>query len=205
MRGDLTAASAGLGQGTTLTFVIPLCTPPPDLHGVPGGAADFPAPVLLVEAAHTWLPGGADDTAAMPGGEAAGSSGHARIATASSSAHDDVSCSPAVPAPAVSASARLSTIPSPWPTAPAASALPAAAPFFCAVSSTKILVAEDDALSQAVMRKVLGRLNLRFTMVGDGAAAVEAYRHGAPPCCECAKPTSGNACTVLTLFSLRHA
>ncbi len=185
MRGDQKAASAGLGQGTTLTFVIPLCMPPPDdAHGVPGSAADFPAPPLLVEAARTWLPGGADDAAAMSGGEAAGSGGHARITAASSSAHDAVSCWPAAPAPAVSASTRLSTIPSQWPAATAASALPAAAPFFCAVSSTKILVAEDDALSQAVMRKVLGRLNLRFTMVGDGSAAVEAYRHGAPPCCE---------------------
>ena len=42
-----------------------------------------------------------------------------------------------------------------------------------------VLVAEDDPLSQAVMRKVLSRLGLRCTLVGDGSAAVEAYTRGA--------------------------
>jgi hypothetical protein len=42
-----------------------------------------------------------------------------------------------------------------------------------------ILVAEDDPLSQVVMRKVLQRLQLRFLIVGNGAAAVEAYKAGA--------------------------
>jgi CheY-like chemotaxis protein len=46
-------------------------------------------------------------------------------------------------------------------------------------------VAEDDLLSQAVMRKVLSRLGLRFTLVGDGAAAVEAYAQGAVPGVRC--------------------
>ena len=45
--------------------------------------------------------------------------------------------------------------------------------------SVSVLVAEDDPLSQTVMRKVLSRLGLRFTLVGDGAAAVEAYKQGA--------------------------
>jgi hypothetical protein len=43
-------------------------------------------------------------------------------------------------------------------------------------SADNILVAEDDPLSQVVMRKVLQRLQLRFTIVGNGAAAVEAYK-----------------------------
>jgi CheY-like chemotaxis protein len=51
-----------------------------------------------------------------------------------------------------------------------------------------VLVAEDDLLSQAVMRKVLQRLGLRFTLVENGAAAVEAYRNGA--CCVLASVAS---------------
>ena len=44
----------------------------------------------------------------------------------------------------------------------------------------RVLVAEDDPLCAAVMRKILERLNVAGTIVGDGAAAVSAYSDGAP-------------------------
>ena len=65
------------------------------------------------------------------------------------------------------------------PLLPPPDASPAAAAG-CGVGIS-VLVAEDDPLSQTVMRKVLSRLGLRFTLVGDGAAAVEAYTQGAAP------------------------
>jgi CheY-like chemotaxis protein len=183
MHGDLTATSAGLGHGTTLTFVIPLCTPPADaLDDEPDGAVDFAAP-LLGEATRTLLLGGADDNAATSGGEAAAASCAAGIASASLAARD-VGCPLGARTAAAAASMPRSVLPSAWPAAPASLAKPADAPIVRAASGTNILVAEDDALSQEVMRKVLGRLNVRFTMVGDGAAAVDAYNRGAPACCK---------------------
>lgn len=38
-----------------------------------------------------------------------------------------------------------------------------------------VLVAEDDPLSQLVMRKLLGRLGVRFSLVENGALAVDAF------------------------------
>jgi hypothetical protein len=78
------------------------------------------------------------------------------------------------------------------PPSPASSASPPAS-VSSAAGAANILVAEDDLLSQAVMRKVLSRLGLRFTLVGDGAAAVEAYAQGAVPGVRC-----GCANTALT-------
>ena len=48
-----------------------------------------------------------------------------------------------------------------------------------AAATVRVLVAEDDALCTAVMRKVLERLHVAGTIVGDGEAAVEAYKNGA--------------------------
>jgi CheY-like chemotaxis protein len=44
------------------------------------------------------------------------------------------------------------------------------------ISSLSVLVAEDDLLSQTVMRKVLGRLGVSFAIEANGALAVEAFR-----------------------------
>ena len=73
-------------------------------------------------------------------------------------AHEDAAATAVPPSPA----SASSTPPSPLPTP----------------TEPNILVAEDDMLSQTVMRKVLNRLALRHTIVSDGAAAVEAYKHG---------------------------
>ncbi len=67
--------------------------------------------------------------------------------------------------------------PPPLPLPPLPASLPPAEP--PEAGGVSVLVAEDDKLSQAVMRKVMSRLGLRLTLVGDGAAAVEAYKRGA--------------------------
>ena len=46
-------------------------------------------------------------------------------------------------------------------------------------SPLRVLVAEDDPLCAAVMRKILERLRVAGTIVGDGVAAVDAYTNGA--------------------------
>ena len=46
----------------------------------------------------------------------------------------------------------------------------------------RVLVAEDDGLCAALMRKILVRLQVDGTLVSDGAAAVAAYQQGARPC-----------------------
>jgi|LakMenEpi03Aug12_release.lakeMendotaPanAssembly.Ray.scaffolds.fasta_scaffold1778883_1 hypothetical protein len=43
----------------------------------------------------------------------------------------------------------------------------------------RVLVAEDDLLCAAVLRKMLERLSVTGTIVGDGVAAVSAYTNGA--------------------------
>ena len=43
----------------------------------------------------------------------------------------------------------------------------------------RVLVAEDDGLCAALMRKILVRLQVDGTLVSDGAAAVAAYQQGA--------------------------
>jgi len=59
----------------------------------------------------------------------------------------------------------------------------------------RVLVAEDDKLCAALMRKILVRLRVAGTIVGDGAAAVAAYssHQGALPslsfCCAAASHT----------------
>jgi hypothetical protein len=42
-------------------------------------------------------------------------------------------------------------------------------------SALSVLVAEDDPLSQTVMRKLLSRLGVRFTVVENGQLAVHAF------------------------------
>ena len=135
MGGDLTAHSEGLGLGTTLTFVIPLRTPPPESDAA--GASALP-PCELVAVA-----GVASSPPPSPG----------------------AALSPYTPPPL--APPQLPGL-SP-PQSPSRGLL-------------NILVAEDDLLSQTVMRKVLGRLQLQHTIVGDGAAAVEAFKKGALLC-----------------------
>jgi CheY-like chemotaxis protein len=88
---------------------------------------------------------------------------------------------PLPPLDAQPACSRSSPSPSP-PSSPSALLLP------LQLRHANVLVAEDDLLSQAVMRKVLQRLGLRFTLVENGAAAVEAYRNGA--CCAVASVAS---------------
>ena len=109
MAGDLVAESAGVGQGTTLVFTIPLLA---------GGPSPPASPRLRV----------------------------------SSPAASDA---PAIP-------------PRPEPHLPLQPALPPPA-------AVSVLVAEDDPLSQTVMRKLLSRLGARFTIVDNGALAVEAF------------------------------
>ena len=83
-----------------------------------------------------------------------------------------------VPAEAVPAEPPRPPLPPPVSPLPPPGSSPAAATLGSS-NAVRVLVAEDDPLSQTVMRKVLSRLGLRFTLVGDGAAAVEAYTQGA--------------------------
>ncbi len=46
----------------------------------------------------------------------------------------------------------------------------------CDGSPLRLLVAEDDRVSQVIMRKLLAHVGATMTLVGDGAAAVDAYR-----------------------------
>ena len=52
----------------------------------------------------------------------------------------------------------------------------------------RVLVAEDDGLCAALMRKILVRLQVDGTLVSDGAAAVAAYQQGV-----CAKAGASDA------------
>jgi hypothetical protein len=169
MGGDLTAASEGMGKGTTMTFTIPLCVPPEDVvvsSGAAVDAADAPldgawALALPESAASRGISNDSalaqQDAVAVAGGTADGVPAFAAPLAA-------FRPPPLLPPPSPTAS--------PTPPITPTSSLPSP-------SAAHILVAEDDALSQAVMRKVLSRLGLRLTLVGDGAAAVEAYRRGA--------------------------
>ena len=114
-------------MGTTLTFTIPLLTPPP------GSEITTGASMAGAAAAPPWAAALPDVSEAVP---------------------------PASPVPPSPSSAPQSPVQE---------------------GGLHVLVAEDDALSQAVMRKVLGRMGLRHTIVANGATAVEAYRAGA--CC----------------------
>ena len=109
-----------------------------------------------------------DDAAAAAEGEAASSG---EITPQRAEAHGAASAPPSPPSqlqmssPPPSPSSSLSPPPSPSP--------PGAAP-----GAANVLVADDDALSQAVMRKLLKALRLRFAVVSNGAEAVEAFKQG---------------------------
>ena len=113
-----------------------------------------------------------------PGDAAAAAEGEAwsgEITPQRAEAHGAAASAPPSPpsplqmsSPPPSPSSSLSPPPSPSP--------PGAAP-----GAANVLVAEDDALSQAVMRKLLRALRLRFAVVSNGAEAVEAFKQGAPP------------------------
>ncbi len=158
MGGDLLAESEGLGKGSTLTFIIPLCTPP---LGSSRSSEDGSC-VVHVAAAAAVPP---DDASSLD-------------ATATCAAGDENSASRRATTPAAPAAVGASFVPPPLKlalTTPSVLPVPEEPPARIA----NILVAEDDALSQAVMRKILTRLALRFTIVDNGVAAVEAYKQGA--------------------------
>jgi len=134
MGGDLTAASQGLGRGTTMTFSIPLCVPGP------GDAAAEGGQLMSCEA---------DVVGAAAGGALA---------------------APPSPTASLSPPATPSSL-SP-PSSPSS-------PYSPPAGAVSVLVAEDDPLSQKVMRKLLAALRLRFNIVGNGELAVTAYKQGA--------------------------
>jgi hypothetical protein len=76
----------------------------------------------------------------------------------------------------------------------------------------RVLVAEDDPLCAAVMRKMLERLGgVAATIVGDGVAAVAAYERGASLCtarCACRRCVDGCARSLAkmqrALFCIRR-
>jgi CheY-like chemotaxis protein len=92
------------------------------------------------------------------------------------SAASSDSSSDAPPAPCTPPQPPLQPPPSveysPQPMSPSA-AVPPSPPWNAGALS--VLVAEDDPLSQTVMRKVLSRMGVRFTIVANGAYAVEAF------------------------------
>jgi CheY-like chemotaxis protein len=137
-----------------MTFTVPLCVPEPAEAAAAAAAAAALPPQQTEEERDISRLLGSPEVLEPP------------------AAHSPHSTLP--PSPASSAAASPPGSPSLLPMAGARSATAAAA-----AADVSILVAEDDALSQAVMRKVLARLGLRCTLVGDGAAAVEAYRTGA--------------------------
>ena len=184
MGGDLTASSEGLGKGCTLTFIIPLCEPSAADSAAAAGAADTAA--VGSHSGGGALEGGGEITPWVAEPAAPPSPLQpppARLPpmrlpspAASPPPSPEASQSPVSPSPPPSPSAsQLSSAPSPpaSPTAPRA-------PLALDPGAPSVLVAEDDQLSQTVMRKLLSALRLRFTLVGNGAAAVEAYKQGAP-------------------------
>jgi hypothetical protein len=179
MGGDLTAQSEGLGKGTTLTFTIPLSVPSPE-DGVPRVSSVRICRVSGFAAASA---GGALQAphAGSCAGAAAASNSDAHVHANERSATPTAALVAAATPPAVVAPPLEPFMPpSDAPPAPPATVSAASAANILPLpSAAHILVAEDDPLSQAVMRKVLSRLGLRHTLVGDGAAAVEAYRRGA--------------------------
>jgi hypothetical protein len=184
MGGDLTATSEGLGRGTTLTFSIPLCVPAADDAAVAaaakGGQNGGGEPVPGIAAAAAAAAAGDESTPAAP--ESDDSSGSFTAALSPSTpraqhkhhAAGDASAAPPS-SPAASPPPWSLATPPPSPSPPASPSTPGR-PF--APGAANVLVAEDDALSQVVMRKLLTALRLRFTLVGNGAAAVEAYKQG---------------------------
>jgi hypothetical protein len=194
MGGDLTAASEGLGRGTTLTFSIPLCVP---------AAGDAAAAAAAEEEGGQSSSGGGGGVPVVDfPAAAAAAAAAAATAAAASGASRDSGCAAALPplparddthpADASDAAAPPSlpaAPPAPWPppppspspSPPASPSSPVAPPIAPPRGgvNVNVLVAEDDALSQVVMRKLLSALRLRFTLVANGAAAVEAYKHGA--------------------------
>lgn len=135
MGGDLVAESAGVGQGTTLVFTIPLMLPSGE------AAADAtPSPPPSPSSSRREPPADELSTPRTPVQP------------------------PLLPPP----SAQYS----PPPMSPSA---PPSPPSPSDVSSLSVLVAEDDPLSQTVMRKLLTRLGVRFAIEVNGALAVEHF------------------------------
>jgi hypothetical protein len=180
MGGDLTAHSAGLGRGTTVTFTIPLLLSSPDDVSTPRGGRRSAAGSALFGAfvAAAASPRCSAERASPPERDAAADQAAARsrpidIDVFAPRADSDDGPPPPLTPSSPRAAAAASFVPPPLlltPPPPSPSPSP---------PNVSVLVAEDDALCQAVMRKILGRLGVRFTIVGNGAAAVAAYKEGA--------------------------
>ncbi len=180
MGGDLTAHSEGLGRGTTVTFTIPLLLSSPDDVSTPRGGRRSAAGSALFGAfvAAAASPRCSAGRASPPERDAAADqdAAHSRptaIDVFAPRADSDDGLSPPLTPSSPRAVAAASFVPPPLlltPPPPSPSPSP---------PNVSVLVAEDDALCQAVMRKILGRLGVRFTIVGNGAAAVAAYKEGA--------------------------
>jgi CheY-like chemotaxis protein len=159
MGGALTAASAGRDMGTTFTFTIPLLEDVSEAGLAAGGAARYLS---------------SDDI----GARSASTSAATIIANGSSAA------------------SLASLEEQQAQQAPRAHAQPPA-PFVMTTSAAggmaadggqqqralRVMVAEDDRLCASLMHKILLRLQVDGTVVGDGAAAVAMYeQHGAAAC-----------------------
>jgi CheY-like chemotaxis protein len=179
MGGDLTATSEGLGHGTTLTFSIPLCVPaasdPAAAAEMGGQSGDASTP----GAAESWDSSSSSAAALLPLPPLCD---EAQVAAAGTAAPQPSPAAPPPPSPPPAPSTLSPPSISPPAASPSSPVLPGA---------VNVLVAEDDALSQMVMRKLLAALRLRFTIVANGAAAVEAYKQGTRTHC--------------TLPSVRHS
>jgi hypothetical protein len=192
MGGDLVAESDGLGRGTIVTFTIPLCPASRDDVSTPSSrtascAAASSALLDAVAAAALSPRGGAARATPLErtiSSSAAASDGRGSAVlhpprwqpTAISIPHSgggDDSPPPPLTLPSPRAVGSDSFVLPPLVLSPPPS------PSSPSPTNVNVLVAEDDALCQAVMRKILGRLGVRFTLVGNGAAAVAAYKEGA--------------------------
>jgi signal transduction histidine kinase len=181
MGGDISAQSDGPGRGATFILRLPLVTPP----GTP------PRALSSVSDAVVFVIG----AGAPPASASSSSSDPAPPTPVSSFRSDDLCAASPAPPDAHSASAEAS--------AGAADAPPTRTP--SATASTprqqhahthaprrsvrelkpgqradgaplRLLVAEDDRVSQVIVKKLLAHVGAEVLLVGDGAAAVEAYR-----------------------------
>ncbi len=152
MGGDLLAASDGLGCGATFTLQLPLVLPP----GAP--------PHAQLSALNNAL------VCVIGSGEARMGGIRRRSV-----------CEASTPSPSPATSRDLTAAVVPTAAAAAAAAEgPAAEELKPGQrrdgAALRILVAEDDRVSQVIVRKLLKHVGAEVTLVGDGAAAVEAYR-----------------------------
>jgi CheY-like chemotaxis protein len=159
MGGALTATSAGRDMGTTFTFTIPLLEDTSEAGVAAGAAARYlSADDIGADANVTAASAGADAN----GGSAA--SLHAPL--------EEQQAPPAhaqQPAPSV----MITTTGGGAAAAGGGQQRP-----------LRVMVAEDDRLCASLMHKILARLQVDGTVVGDGAAAVAMYQqHGASCAC----------------------